>query len=97
MKHTFYKTLSYAVMHMTIAVLIAYAITGSWAIAFAIGLIEPVAQTVAYFFHERAWHKFEDKKDTKSILTSHPDHHNHLIDSVTPIGHWVEKILHRKK
>ena len=34
---------------------IAYLLTGSAGIASAIALIEPLANSVAYFFHERAW------------------------------------------
>jgi len=83
---TFLKTVSYAVMHMGIAILIAYILSGSWAVALAIGMIEPCVQTVAYFFHERAWHKFETK-------THAPDHHDSVINSASPLSRIVEKIL----
>ncbi len=89
-KRTFVKTLSYAVMHMTIAIAVAYILSGSWAIAFAIGLIEPCVQTIAYFFHERAWHKIEQRAPVS-------DTHNSVIDSASPVTRWVEKILHRHK
>jgi uncharacterized membrane protein len=49
------KTATYAVMHLCVAVLVAFALTGSWAQALAIGLVEPVVQTFAFVFHERAW------------------------------------------
>ena len=49
------KTVSYAIMHMIVAMLVAFALTGSVAAALAIGLIEPIAQTIAYYFHELAW------------------------------------------
>jgi uncharacterized membrane protein len=49
------KTASFAVLHFTVAFSIAYLLTGSIGIASAIALIEPLANTVAYFFHERAW------------------------------------------
>ena len=52
------KTLSYSVMHMIVAVAVAYAISGSMWVALGIGLIEPVVQTAAYHFHERSWQKF---------------------------------------
>lgn len=49
------KTFSFACLHFTIAFSLAYWLTGSVAIASALALIEPLANTVAYFFHERAW------------------------------------------
>ena len=49
------KTASFAVLHFAVAFGIAYLLTGSIGIASALALIEPLANTVAYFFHERAW------------------------------------------
>ena len=86
---TILKTLSYAAMHMLIAILVAYVLSGSWAVALAIGMIEPCVQTVAYFFHERAWHKFETRTQTA-------DHHDSVIDSASPVSRLVEKILNHR-
>ena len=49
------KTVTFAVVHFSVAFGIAYLITGSIAIASALALVEPMANTVAYYFHERAW------------------------------------------
>ncbi len=49
------KTTTYGVMHMFVAIAMAYAISGSWQIALGIGIIEPLVQTVFYNVHERAW------------------------------------------
>jgi uncharacterized membrane protein len=54
-KITWMKTATYAVMHLLVAIAVAYALTGSWGIALAIGLIEPAVQTVAFAIHERIW------------------------------------------
>lgn len=51
----FAKTLSYALMHLTVAIAVAYALTGDWTIALGVGIIEPLVQTVAYSLHERLW------------------------------------------
>lgn len=51
------KTLTYGAMHRVVAVAVAFAVTRSWQAALAVGLIEPVVQTRAYNFHERAWSK----------------------------------------
>ncbi|MDW3207735.1 MAG: DUF2061 domain-containing protein [Alphaproteobacteria bacterium] len=49
------KTASYSVMHLLVAVSVAYALSGDWRIALSIGLVEPLVQTVAYAVHERVW------------------------------------------
>lgn len=49
------KTATFACVHFAVAFGIAYLLTGSASIAGAIALIEPMANTVAYFLHERAW------------------------------------------
>lgn len=49
------KTLTYSLTHFTVAIAVAFALTRSWQAAIAIGLIEPLVQTVAYTLHEGAW------------------------------------------
>ncbi len=49
------KTVTYGVMHFCVAVLVAFAVTRSWVAALSVGVIEPLIQTVAYTFHEKAW------------------------------------------
>jgi uncharacterized membrane protein len=49
------KTATFAAVHFSVAFGVAYLLTGSIGIASAIAVIEPIANTVAYFFHERAW------------------------------------------
>lgn len=48
-------TASWSVVHMTVAIAVAYALTRNWQAALAVGLIEPIFQTVAFVLHERAW------------------------------------------
>jgi uncharacterized membrane protein len=50
-----FKTMTYSLMHLSVAMTVAFVLTGNWHAALAIGLIEPVIQTVAYTLHERAW------------------------------------------
>ncbi|RAK67607.1 DUF2061 domain-containing protein [Phenylobacterium kunshanense] len=49
------KTASWSLVHMTVAIAVAYALTQNWKAALAVGLIEPVFQTIAFALHERAW------------------------------------------
>jgi uncharacterized membrane protein len=53
------KTGSYSVMHLCVAITVAYLITQNWRAALAVGLIEPMVQTVAFFLHDRAWNRIE--------------------------------------
>ena len=49
------KTISFAVMHFSVAFGVAYALTGDWVIGGAVALIEPAVNTVGYYFHEKIW------------------------------------------
>ncbi len=49
------KTLSFACIHFTIAFTIAWLITGSVLAGGLVALIEPMCNTVAFYFHEKAW------------------------------------------
>ena len=51
------KTCTYLFVHLVIGFCVAYLFTGSVAIATGIALVEPVANAVAYFFHEKAWNR----------------------------------------
>jgi len=52
------KTFTYLSIHLTVGFSVAYAFTGSIALAGGIALIEPCINAVAFFFHERAWQRF---------------------------------------
>ena len=49
------KTLSFAAVHFTVAFTIGYLLTGSLLVGGAIALVEPACNTIAYYFHEKAW------------------------------------------
>ena len=51
------KTFSFAVVHFIVAFSVGFALTGSVAIGGAMALVEPAVNTVAYFFHEKAWER----------------------------------------
>lgn len=53
------KTLSYSLMHLIVAITVAYALTQDWRAALAIGLIEPIFQTAAFAVHERVWQRID--------------------------------------
>ena len=49
------KSTTYCVMHLTVAMAVAYALTRDWRIALAVGIIEPLVQTVFFTIHDRLW------------------------------------------
>ena len=53
----FKKTLSYYIMHITVAMIMAYFVTGNFWMAVTLSLLEPTVQAFAFFFHERIWEK----------------------------------------
>ena len=55
MSTDFLKTLTYLALHLTIAFTIGYLLTGSVALAGGFALIEPCANAVAFYFHEKVW------------------------------------------
>jgi uncharacterized membrane protein len=60
------KIASYGVMHLVVAILVAFAITRDWRLALAVGVVEPLFQTVAYTIHDRVWHRIE-RRQTLSL------------------------------
>lgn len=49
------KSLCFGVLHVGIAFSVGYALTGSVAIAGAITLVEPIVNTIAHYFFDKAW------------------------------------------
>lgn len=60
-KHAFTlkKTASYYVTHISVAAVVAYAVTGDWLASLTLSLLEPTVQAVVYFFHERFWNSMD--------------------------------------
>ena len=54
-QRTLKKTLSYYIMHISVAMIVAYMITGNLLMAATLSLIEPTVQAFAFFFHEKVW------------------------------------------
>jgi uncharacterized membrane protein len=49
------KTISFGIVHFTVAFAVAFALTGSLVIGGLVALIEPLVNTMAYHYHEKAW------------------------------------------
>ena len=55
---TLKKTSSYYVVHITVAAMVAYAVTGDFWLSITLSLLEPTVQAFAFFFHEKAWQRW---------------------------------------
>lgn len=64
------KTISFAVIHFTVAFSVAYVLTGDILLGSLIAMIEPMVNTVAFFFHEKAW----ESNWLKRTIASDPAH-----------------------
>lgn len=70
------KTVTFAVMHFSVAFMVAYLLTGSIVVGGAVALVEPAINTVAFYFHERVWKRIEKAKGearTKRDVSPHND------------------------
>ena len=59
------KTVTFAIMHFTIAFTVTYFLTGSFLIGGLVAIVEPAVNTVAFYFHEKVWRKVESQNNFK--------------------------------
>jgi len=52
---TLMKTATYYVIHVCVAAIVAYLVTGNLWASLTLSLLEPSVQALAFFFHEKAW------------------------------------------
>ena len=64
------KTLSFAVMHFSVAFAVAYMLTGSVLIGGLLALVEPAVNTVAFYFHEQLWQRLQASKPQPAQVLS---------------------------
>lgn len=58
------KTITFAIMHFSIAFLVTYLITGSFVLGGLVAVIEPAVNTVGYFIHEKVWERVSSRPKT---------------------------------
>ena len=62
------KTITFAILHFSVAFSVAYILTGSIGVSSAVALVEPIVNTVVFYFHEKAWNCYEKNKSEKQKL-----------------------------
>lgn len=53
------KTITFAVVHFSVAFGVGYLLTGSLVIGSLLALVEPAVNTCAFYLHERIWQHFD--------------------------------------
>jgi len=64
------KTMTFAVLHFSIAFVVTYLLTGSLIVGGAVALVEPAVNTVAFYFHEKLWQRFSSQSGHEDGLSS---------------------------
>ena len=71
------KTVTFTLMHFCIAFSVTYALTGSIAIGGLVAAIEPLCNSVGFYFHEKLWQRFERSPAGKMAIPKHAWLHHH--------------------
>ena len=69
-KTTLLKTGSYYAIHICVAAMVAYAVTGNLWASLTLSLLEPTVQAVAFFFHEKAWDRAARRQANSTAVTA---------------------------
>ncbi|GAB6387000.1 DUF2061 domain-containing protein [Stutzerimonas marianensis] len=65
------KTVTFTLMHFCIAFSVTYALTGSVAAGGLVAAIEPLCNSVGFYFHEKIWQRFEKRPSKKKDIPPH--------------------------
>lgn len=60
------KTMSFAVVHFTVAFTVGYLMSGSVLVGGTIALVEPAVNTIAYHLHEQIWNRVQVVKEKQN-------------------------------
>lgn len=61
------KTITFAIMHFTIAFGVAFALTGDLVVGGLVALVEPMVNTVGYAVHERVWRRIGGRRAAAKV------------------------------
>ncbi len=60
------KTLSFGAMHISVAFVVVYLMTGDWLTGGLVALVEPCVNTVAFHIHEKLWARAGSASDLQA-------------------------------
>ena len=64
------KTLSFAILHFSVAFTLGYLFTGSLLVGGMLALVEPATNTVVFHFHEKAWKRIEARRGGEGAVAA---------------------------
>ena len=64
---TLAKTGSYYLIHISVAAMVAYAVTGNLMASITLSLLEPTVQAFAFFFHEKSWERRAARRQAQPV------------------------------
>ncbi|WP_298190515.1 DUF2061 domain-containing protein [uncultured Pseudomonas sp.] len=65
------KTVTFTLMHFCIAFAVTYALTGSIAASGLVATIEPLCNSVGFYFHEKLWQRIEGRSTATDNRPKH--------------------------
>ncbi|MCQ4261933.1 hypothetical protein CXK91_13685 [Stutzerimonas stutzeri] len=65
------KTVTFTLMHFCIAFSVTYALTGSIAVSGLLAAVEPLCNSVGFYFHEKIWQRFERRDRRNQPIPAH--------------------------
>ena len=65
------KTVTFTLMHFCIAFGVTYALTGSIAASGLVAAIEPLCNSVGFYFHEKVWQRIEGRATGAAARPKH--------------------------
>jgi uncharacterized membrane protein len=78
------KTMSFAVVHFTVAFTVGYLMSGSVLVGGSIALVEPAVNTLAYHVHELVWKRLHRGGRYSSRRPSNGRRRSSRRNSLTP-------------
>jgi uncharacterized membrane protein len=72
-----FKTVTFTLMHFCIAFSVTYALTGSIAVGGLVAAVEPLCNSVGFYFHEKIWRRFENPAKERDEIPKHAWLHHH--------------------
>ncbi|MBA1262509.1 DUF2061 domain-containing protein [Stutzerimonas sp. NM35] len=65
------KTITFTLMHFCIAFSVTYALTGSLAAGGLVAAIEPLCNSVGFYFHEKIWQRLDKRQPAQTAIPAH--------------------------
>ncbi|GAA0359790.1 DUF2061 domain-containing protein [Bowmanella denitrificans] len=64
------KTISFAILHFSVAFTITYLLTGDVLVGGLVALVEPTVNTLVFYCHEKVWKRIELRASSKGFSSS---------------------------